>query len=227
LLKALNLYKERREFFLDPRHALAEGVVAVTNEVTPELLFEAYSFGIFPWPHSENDPILWFCPPQRAVLVFDELHIPRSLAKHLRRCSWKVTVNKDFLRVIESCADSYRPDQTGTWITPQMVNAYLKFHKMGFAHSLECWDQGSLIGGLYGVCVGGVFSAESMFYSQNNASKVCLLSLIESLKAQGMQWMDIQTLTPHMKVLGARLIDRGSYLAWVAEAKRTAKDLFR
>lgn len=219
----MNLCKKRREFFLDPRHALAEGVVAVSDEVTPDLLLEAYSFGIFPWPHSESDPILWFCPPQRGVLVFDELHIPRSLTKRLRRSSWEVTANRDFLRVIESCAGSHRPDQAGTWITPQMVNAYLNFHKMGFAHSIECWDQGSLIGGLYGVCVGGVFSAESMFYSQSNASKACLLSLIDSLKAQGMYWMDIQTLTPHMKVFGARLIDRGTFLAWVAEANRTAK----
>ena len=126
----LKLYKERREFFMDPRHALAEGVVAISDEIDTDLLFESYSFGIFPWPHNERDPILWFCPNRRAVLDFKDLHVSRSLNKFRRKSGWRISFDKDFDLVVEQCSLTVRPDQTGTWITQRMKSAYSQFHHL-------------------------------------------------------------------------------------------------
>lgn len=219
----LKLYKERREFFMDPNFALAEGVVAVSEEVTPDLLFEAYSFGIFPWPHNEKDPVLWFCPEKRAVLEFDRLHIASSLAKAQRRAGWQFTMDRAFATVVERCASAKRPDQAGTWIIERMKRAYLQLFRQGYAHSVECWNGDQLIGGLYGVYVGGVFSAESMFYEKPNASKLCLLHLIGYLQKRGMSWLDIQMLTPHMKRMGAHEVSRSQFLKMLEAAKREAR----
>lgn len=210
---------------MDPALALADGVVGVSEEIVPELLFEAYNYGIFPWPHEENEPILWFCPPRRGVLDFAELHIPKSLLKSRRRCSWVFTVNQDFDQVIKACSQSFRPEQAGTWITEAMMGAFREFHRQGYAHSIECWEQGKLIGGLYGTYVAGVFSGESMFYYRSGASKLSLLYLIELLASQGIEWMDIQMLTPHMKALGAKTISRRVFLERLEKAKAKAKPL--
>ena len=207
---------------MDPSLALSEGVVAISDEIDTDLLFEAYSFGIFPWPHNERDPLLWFCPPRRGVLDFSNLHVPRSLEKARRNCTWQLTFNKAFDQVIAECAEAERPDQAGTWITPRMEVAYREFHQQGYAHSVECWDGEQLVGGLYGVYVAGVFSGESMFYRQPNASKFCLLHIIERLKKNGLSWMDIQMLTPHMEAMGATAITRKAYLERLSESKRRA-----
>jgi len=225
LSKKLKLYKQRREFFSDPNLALDEGVVAISEEIDTELLFEAYSFGIFPWPHNEGAPLLWFCPSQRGILEFSDLHIARSLDKAWRNCSYSFSFNKAFDLVVEKCAFAGRPNQSGTWITPQMRKAYNRFHQQGYAHSIECWEGESLIGGIYGVYVAGLFSGESMFYTKPNASKFCLLQLIQSLQANGLSWMDIQMLTPHMEVMGAKTIRRKKFLDKLTQAKRQARPL--
>ncbi|MCB0364096.1 MAG: leucyl/phenylalanyl-tRNA--protein transferase [Bdellovibrionaceae bacterium] len=207
---------------MDPRHALAEGVVAISDEVDADLLFEAYSFGIFPWPHNEYDPVLWFCPSRRGILDFSKFHVARSLEKFKRKNTWRITFDTAFDEVMVQCSLAKRPDQTGTWITPRMKSAYSQFHHLGYAHSVECWDGNQLVGGLYGVYVAGVFSAESMFYSEANASKLCVLALVEKLRGAGLTWLDIQMLTPHMKSMGGVEINRKAYLERLDQAKRFA-----
>ena len=211
--------------FPDPRDATPEGIVAVGGRPDPELLVEAYSNGIFPWP-VEGYPLLWFSPPERAILVFDELHIARSLARERRRTRLSFTFDRAFGRVISSCATVARAHEAGTWITPAMVRGYTELHRLGHAHSAEAWEGGELVGGLYGVDAGGAFAGESMFYLRPNASKLALLFLIEHLRARGLDWLDIQVLTPHMRALGARLVSRDEFLDRLARAQRRALKLF-
>jgi leucyl/phenylalanyl-tRNA---protein transferase len=199
-----------------------EGIIAIGGNLLPETLLSAYRRGIFPWP-MENFPLCWFCPPERAVLYFDELHLPRSLKREGRRGRFKLTIDQAFDEVIEKCADMERPEQEGTWITDDMIEAYCKLHRLGHAHSAEAWLDGELVGGIYGVDAGGAFSGESMFHTQPYASKMALLHLIEHLKNQGLNWMDIQTLTPHMEALGAKLISRDEFLNRLAEKLADAK----
>ncbi len=157
--------KKEREIFPDPSLDFEEGLVAVSKDINPEMLFESYSFGVFPWPHEGYDN-LWFCPERRGVLDFKEIHIPRSLNKFLKTNSFKVTCNSEFDSVIEECAKAKRKEQSGTWITDDILNAYKDFHTQGYAHSVECWDNNNLVGGMYGVFVNGYFSGESMFFKK-------------------------------------------------------------
>ncbi|MCB0363301.1 MAG: leucyl/phenylalanyl-tRNA--protein transferase, partial [Bdellovibrionales bacterium] len=147
------------------------------------------------------------------------------LIKYRRKSTWNFTLNQRFPEVMAACANAIRPEQKGTWITDQMIRAYLNFHQQGYAHSIECWSEGSLIGGMYGTYVAGVFSGESMFYREKNASKLCLLYLIEGLAQNGISWIDIQMLTPHLEALGAKTISRSSYLKWLDQAKAKASSL--
>ena len=197
--------------FPDPRQASEEGIVAVGGDLEPESLKLAYGQGIFPWP-MEGFPLAWFCPADRAILEFERLHVPRSLKKVLRQSQFTFTVNRAFRQVIEACAESPRPGQDGTWITTDMIEAYSVFHELGYAHSVEVWDGELLVGGIYGVEVDGVFSAESMFHRVSHASKIALLHLIQYLQAKGLTWMDIQVMTPHMEKLGAFTISRDEFL---------------
>ncbi len=197
--------------FPDPRSANADGIVAVGGDLHPETLMLAYRQGIFPWP-VHGLPLLWFCPAERAVLEFAELHVPRSLARTRRATKLRFTIDAAFVRVIKACAATPRPGQAGTWITPEIVAAYGTLHGLGFAHSAEAWRGERLVGGLYGVEVDGAFAAESMFYREPNASKLVLLHLIDHLRQRGLAWMDIQVLTPHMARLGARTIPRSAFL---------------
>lgn len=204
---------------IDPRQAGEEEVVGIGSDLAPETLRWAYSRGIFPWP-MDNMPLLWFCPPERAVLEFDALHLPRRLARLRRNCPYTFTLDKTFDRVVEACRQSPRPGQGGTWITPALQKAFAQFHQTGDAHSVEAWDaQGNLVGGLYGVASGGAFGGESMFHAAPNASKLALLFLIDHLKAQGVQWMDIQMMTPHMEALGATHIPRDLFLDRLEQAQ--------
>ena len=221
---AVKLFETVRRIFPDPKLALEEGIVDVREDLSIPVLLEAYSFGIFPWPH-EGLPMLWFCPPQRGILAFKDFHLPRSLKKQARRVKWQFTMNQSFDEVIDACAVQSRPGQPGTWINPRLARAYKEFHRAGYAHSVECWDGDKLIGGLYGVYVGGVFSGESMFYHIDGASKLCLLFLIEFLKTQGLSWMDCQMVTPHMEKLGAKYISRIEYLKRLEVRKKKAKPL--
>ena len=211
--------------FPDPRDSGDDGIVAVGGNLRTETLLAAYRQGIFPWP-IEGWPLTWFSPKERAVLIFDELHVSRSLARERRRTSLHFTIDRDFRGVIEACARIERPHERGTWITKQMIEAYCDLHARGHAHSVEAWEGGELVGGVYGVDAGGAFAGESMFYRRPNASKLALLHLVEHLKARGLDWIDIQVLTPHMRALGAREIGRESFLDRLAETRRRGLRLF-
>jgi leucyl/phenylalanyl-tRNA--protein transferase len=203
--------------FPDPRGATPEGIVAVGGRPDPDLLAEAYARGIFPWP-VEGYPLLWFSPPERALLEFDRLHVPRSLARERRRTRLAFTLDRAFDRVIRACAATPRAHEDGTWITPAMIRGYTELHRRGRAHSVEAWDGRELVGGLYGVDAGGAFAGESMFYLRPNASKLALLFLIEHLRGRGLDWLDVQVMTPHVEALGARLVPRDEFLDKLARA---------
>jgi leucyl/phenylalanyl-tRNA---protein transferase len=196
--------------FPDPRSANPEGIVAVGGDLHPQSLLQAYRQGIFPWP-VEGLPLLWFSPAQRGVLEFADLSIPRSLARARRRTGLRFTIDTAFAEVIRACAAA-RPGQEGTWITSGIITAYTRLHRMGVAHSVEAWNGERLVGGIYGVDVDGGFAAESMFYREPNASKLALLHLIDHLQSHGLDWLDIQVLTPHMARLGAKAISRDQFL---------------
>ena len=197
--------------FPDPRSADAEGIVAVGGDLHPQSLLLAYRQGIFPWP-VEGLPMLWFCPAERAVLDFDRLHLPRSLVRARRQSTLRFTVDVAFAEVIRGCSQTPRPGQDGTWITPELLRSYVRFHELGYAHSVEAWEGPQLVGGVYGVDVDGAFCAESMFYRRPNASKLALLHLIDLLRAAGGEWLDVQVVTPHMQRLGVRTISRDEFL---------------
>jgi leucyl/phenylalanyl-tRNA--protein transferase len=197
--------------FPDPRTASPEGIVAIGGDLHPDSVLAAYRRGIFPWP-VEKLPLLWFCPAERGVLDFAALHIPRSLRRARRRTTLHCTIDRAFGDVIRGCADTPRPGQQGTWITPAVVQAYVRLADLGIAHSVEAWADDTLVGGLYGVDVDGAFAAESMFHRRPNASKLALLHLIDHLRVRGLDWIDVQTLTPHMARLGARLAGRDEFL---------------
>lgn len=198
--------------FPDPRAANPDGIVAIGGDLHPETLLLAYRQGIFPWP-VHGLPLLWFSPPERGVLDFADLHLPRSVARLVRRTTLRCSVDGAFAQVIRGCAATPRPDQDGTWITPAIMAAYERLHRLGIAHSVETWDGSDLVGGIYGVAVDGVFAAESMFYRRSGASKLALLHLVEHLRRRGLDWLDIQVVTPHMARLGARAVPRDDFLA--------------
>lgn len=204
------------------------GLVAVGGELSVENLVTAYRHGVFPWPASSNplEPIPWFCPPERGVLEFQDLHIPRSLTQARRRARYRYSIDTAFEDVIAACARAYRPGQPGTWITLPMLTAYGELHRAGFAHSVEVWDETELVGGIYGVAVDGAFAGESMFHTRPNASKLALLYLIEHLAARGATWIDIQMVTPHLEALGARAIPRAEFLKKLALTHRQRLQLF-
>lgn len=197
--------------FPDPRAADEDGVVAVGGDLHPHSLMLAYRQGIFPWP-VDGLPMLWFSPAQRAVIDFDRLHLPRSLRAALRHHGLLLTIDAAFASVIVACARAPRPGQNGTWITPQVVEGYTRLHELGHAHSVEAWRDGNLVGGVYGVDVDGAFCAESMFFREPNASKIALLHLIGHLRRAGVEWLDVQVMTPHVERLGGREIPRDEFL---------------
>ena len=210
----------------DPRDEL--GLVALDYNLSVERLLSAYRHGIFPWPDSGVfSPIPWVCPPRRAILEFAELRIPKNLRKSQRRLGSKYfTIDRAFSAVIQACAQAPRPGQSGTWITPAMITAYTDLHRRGHAHSVELWDGTSLVAGLYGVTAGGTFTGESMFHRVDDGSKLCVLYLIEHLKNRGATWIDIQQLTPHFTMLGAREIRREEFLCRLRADQQASLALF-
>jgi leucyl/phenylalanyl-tRNA---protein transferase len=195
-----------------------DDIVAVGGELDPETLLRAYRHGIFPWP-VESLPLLWFCPRERAILDFADLHVGRSLARARRRSTLRFTVDAAFPAVIAACADSPRPGQENTWITPAILAAYTRLHALGVAHSVEAWRGEALVAGVYGVDVDGAFAAESMFHRESDASKLALLYLVDVLRAGGLDWLDVQVMTPHLERLGARTIPRREFLARLARTR--------
>ena len=198
--------------------ASPEGLLAVGGDLRPERLLEAYRHGIFPW-YDKDQPILWWSPDPRTVLFPAKLHISRSLKRSLRPGIFNVTLDRCFRDVIRHCAGprSQYPDG-GTWITAEMLEAYTRLHELGYAHSIETWQEGELVGGLYGVALGGAFFAESMFTCASDASKVALVSLVRQLQAWGFRLMDCQQSSPHVIALGAEDIPRRDFLDHVTAA---------
>jgi leucyl/phenylalanyl-tRNA---protein transferase len=194
--------------FPDPDGADAEGLVAQGGDLEPATLLAAYRCGIFPWPYDEES-LLWWSPDPRAVLSLDALHVSRSLARTLRSGRFRVTLNAAFEAVIDGCAA-----REETWITPALRQAYVRLHWLGWTHSVEVWGpQGELAGGLYGVAVGGLFAAESMFHRARDASKVALVALVQHARRVGSTLLDVQVPSAHLASLGARAIPRRDYLA--------------
>jgi leucyl/phenylalanyl-tRNA--protein transferase len=208
--------------FIDPARAI-DGIVALGGPLTTTNLLRAYCRGIFPWPIRE-DIVPWCCPEERGVLDFDDLHIPRRLAR--TRHTFHFTIDQSFPRVITHCATVERKHETGTWITRQMISAYCELHERGHAHSVEVWEGTELVGGLYGVDACGSFSGESMFSLRSNASKFALLFLIQHLKQRGVDWIDIQMVTSHLEALGAKAIPRAEFLAKLAATQKRKLTLF-
>ncbi len=198
--------------FPDPADADASGLIAVGGDLSVPRLLTAYACGAFPW-YSEGQPILWWSPDPRCVLLPEEFRIPRTVRRELRRCSFTVTFDRAFARVMRACAETLRPDQDGTWITGEMTSAYVRLHEAGFAHSVEVWEQEALVGGLYGVSLGKVFFGESMFHRRSDASKLALVRLMERLISEGCELVDCQMETAHILRYGARSIPRGEFFA--------------
>jgi leucyl/phenylalanyl-tRNA--protein transferase len=214
-----------RMIFPDPRAANYGDIVALGGNLKPENLISAYQLGIFPWP-VENCPLPWFCPRERAILEWSDLHVPRRLVQFRRRSPYRFTIDAAFSRVVLNCALVPRAGEDGTWITREVFDAYCQLHRRGQAHSVETWEGEELIGGVYGVDAGGAFAGESMFYFRPNASKLALLFLFDQLHAHGLDWLDIQVLTPHMKRLGAKLISRDAFLDKLAATLARGLKLF-
>lgn len=198
-------------FFPDVTEADRDGILAVGGDLSPERLLLAYQSGIFPWFDSD-DPILWWAPHQRMVLFPDELVVSKSMRSILRKEIFTVTFNKDFRGVISNCSQIRRNGQRGTWITSEMIEAYVKLHELGFAKSVEVWQNNELVGGLYGIDLGHVFCGESMFSKVSNASKVAFITLVENLKIRKYKLIDCQVHNDHLESLGAREIERAEFM---------------
>lgn len=197
--------------FPPPDQTDEEGILGYTFDLNTEMLADAYSHGIFPWPYEEKT-VLWFSPPKRSVLFFDHLHVPSRLKRFFRNHPFTLKISERFDEVIEHCANVPRKGQDGTWITGKIKTAYREFHRLGFAHSFEAYgENGELAGGMYGISLGGIFCGESMFHLQTGASKFALLSAVATLKNCGLDMLDTQVLTPLLARFGAQEIDRSDF----------------
>jgi leucyl/phenylalanyl-tRNA---protein transferase len=197
-------------FFPNPDYFDTPDIVAIGGDLSPERLFLAYSMGIFPW-YNDDEPILWWSPDPRMVLFPDELIIAKSMRPFFNQNKFQVTYNADFQSVMTACMNQKRESQDGTWINEDMVKSYTTLHKQGHAHSVEVWQEGELVGGLYGIAVGKIFFGESMFAKVPNASKFGFISFVKKLKDLGFLMIDCQQETRHLTSLGAKLISREDF----------------
>ena len=198
--------------FPAPATASPEGLVAIGGDLTVGRLLAAYRSGIFPWT---VNPITWWSPDPRGIIELDQFHVPESLNKVIRRRMFEVTVNRAFREVMQACA-APAPNRRHTWISPEFIEAYTQLHRQGHAHSVECWRNGDLVGGIYGVACGGLFAGESMFHRATNASKVALHHLVGHLRAREFLLFDIQMVTAATLLFGAKAIRRHDYLQRLA-----------
>ncbi len=206
--------------FPDVSLANGDGLLAVSRQIDTEHILAAYQSGIFPWP-ADNSLLLWFAPPMRGVLDFEDFKVSKRLRREFRRKGFTLAINTRFGEVMEGCARQPRPGQDGTWITPKMLKAYKELRKQGYAVSFETLDaEGNLAGGLYGLLLGRYFSGESMFHHVSGASKFALVELVDWLKGRGLSWLDTQMVTPLLASFGAREIPREEFM------KRIASDCF-
>jgi len=193
-----------------------DGLLCYGGDLSIETLFEAYSKGIFPWPH-EDYPLLWFAPPKRGVLFVDEFQLSRRAWRELRKTRFEFRIDTDFIGVMNGCGATREYSQ-GTWVNDEIKNAYLQLHGLGIAHSVETYLDGALVGGLYGVSWGNYFCGESMFHQADNASKAALAFLVEHCKSRGATWIDCQLQNPFFEKVGAREIPREGFLEMLQDA---------
>ncbi|MEI6576257.1 MAG: leucyl/phenylalanyl-tRNA--protein transferase [Bacteroidota bacterium] len=203
--------------FPDPALAEPDGLIAIGGDLSAERLLLGYQYGIFPW-FSRRDPIMWWSPDPRFVLFPENFKVSASLSALVRKGKYRVTFDTDFANVIKHCADVKRTHETGTWITADMKKAYINLHHLGFAHSVETWQEDRLVGGLYGISLGKAFFGESMFHTATDASKVALFHLVQQLKTWKFDFIDSQLRTEHLVRLGAEEIPREKYLNLLDEA---------
>jgi leucyl/phenylalanyl-tRNA--protein transferase len=205
--------------FPDPSLAERDGLLALGGDLSTERLLHAYESGIFPW-YNEGEPILWFSPNPRCVLLPESLKVSRSMRQVLRKEEFEIRYDTAFAEVIEACAEISRHGQSGTWITEDMKDAYKRLHAEGYAHSAEAWQDGELVGGLYGVSLGSAFFGESMFARRSNASKAAFITLVQKLEREGFRMIDCQTPTRHLASLGAINIKRSDFLVLLRNCLR-------
>jgi len=202
-------------YFPPPTATSPDGLLCVGGRLTPDWLLDAYAHGIFPWPVWDDEPMAWWSPDPRAILELDGLRISRRLRRTLGDGKFHTTCDRSFAGVIEGCATAV--DRAGnTWLTPAMIDAYIRMHDLGHAHSVEVWQDDELVGGTYGIALGGLFAAESMFYAERDASKVALVHLVAHLRDRGYRLLDVQQWTPHTGRLGVVEIPRIEYLRRLA-----------
>jgi leucyl/phenylalanyl-tRNA--protein transferase len=214
---AMPVFRLTEKLIFPPVHlSTPEGLLAVGGDLSVQRLLLAYKSGIFPW-YSKSEPLLWWAPDPRSVLFPYELKVSRSLLKVLRQKRYTVRMDTNFRFVIESCAAIVRKGQYGTWITDEMMDAYLKLHQQGYAHSVETWYQGKIVGGLYGVSIGRCFFGESMFSKRNDASKVALVHLAQYAAGVGFGFIDCQIPSDHLCRLGARNMPRSNFMKLLAK----------
>lgn len=212
---------ETEMVFSHPSLAEPDGLLAIGGDLSVRRLLLAYSNGVFPW-YTEGQPVLWWSPDPRLLLFPEEFKASKSLQRTVRQKKFKVTGDIAFDQVIRHCAETPRKGQKGTWITEEMITAYNNLHKAGYAHSFETWQQGKLVGGLYGVSLGRAFFGESMFHKATDASKVAFYHFVERLRGAGFRFIDAQVYTPHLASLGAREVSREEYLDMLDEAVKTS-----
>jgi leucyl/phenylalanyl-tRNA--protein transferase len=204
-----------RALAFPPVEDAEDGLLAVGGDLSPKRLLLAYASGIFPW-YSDGQPILWHSPDPRCVLPVDKIRVGRTLRRFITQRVYELRFDTAFEEVIRACQSSPRPGQDGTWITGEMVDAYVELHRLGFAHSIEAWKDGELAGGVYGVSLGRMFFGESMFARRPNASKVALAFLAETVRGWGFPLIDAQVATPHTLAMGAEEWPRSDFLAVLA-----------
>jgi leucyl/phenylalanyl-tRNA--protein transferase len=204
-------------YFPPANRASPEGLVAVGGRLATERLLDAYRHGIFPWPSQSYEPMLWWSPDPRAILPLRGVYRSSRLLRRMRRGEFQFRLNTAFAEVIAACG-SGPGREGGTWLTPEMITAYTELHRLGHAHCVETWQHGRLVGGVYGVAIGGLFAAESMFYRARDASKAALVRLVDHLAARGYQLLDVQQWTPHTGSMGVIEVPRRDYLRRLAEA---------
>ena len=212
--------------FPPPRLAEESGLLAIGGDLLPQRLLLAYSQGIFPW-YNDGEPILWWSPMPRCVLLPGNFHLSRSLCKLLRRGEYRLTIDQAFAAVIRACATSGERRLSGTWISAEMVAAYEDLYTLGFCHSVEVWDGEELVGGLYGVSLGRSFFGESMFHLRSDTSKLALYALSQTLFRSNFVMIDMQMPTPHLFSLGGRLLERGGFELLLKESLEPDKGLSR
>jgi leucyl/phenylalanyl-tRNA--protein transferase len=209
---------EPEPIFPSPYLAEPDGLLALGGDLSTDRLLAAYRQGIFPW-YEAGGPILWWSPDPRLVLFCDELHISRRLERTIRQGRFETRYDTAFAEVIRACANTPRTHEDGTWITCEMEEAYIRLHQLGHAHCMESWRCGKLVGGIYGVRVGRCFCGESMFHRETDASKVALAALVRRLQAEGVNVIDCQVASEHLKSLGAREIPRRRFLELLKAAQ--------